>query len=200
MLMKAALILAGGKGARFQGQKKAYLHLGNKSLLQWVIDALHPCVDELIISGEKELEQFGFPVIEDKICGLGPLAGFHAGFSIISSPYTFVTGCDIPFITPDVISLLFEQAFGYSCCVPRNGSYIEPLCCVYHTQETRDCINEIVKDGKTRIWDIIHSLPNSRFIPYHLLETVDPQLLCLKNINNPEDLDSAEDLIKEIYT
>jgi molybdopterin-guanine dinucleotide biosynthesis protein A len=165
-----------------------------------VIDALNPCVDELIISGEKDLTQFGYPVIEDQICDIGPLAGFHAGFSLISSPYTFVTGCDTPFISSEIVSLLFEECTGYSCCVPQNGSYIEPLCSVYHTRETHLCSTHIIQGGKNRIWDLIHSLSNPHFIPWNVLTSVDPHLFCFQNINNPADLDLAERIMKENYT
>jgi molybdopterin-guanine dinucleotide biosynthesis protein A len=199
MVMKAALILAGGKARRFNGERKAFLPLRGKPLLQWVIDALEPCVDEIIISGEKDLAKFGYPVIEDHIPGIGPLAGFHAGFPLLSSPYTFVTGCDTPFIASEVISFLFEQGRGYSCCVPQDATYIEPLCCVYRRQETYKCCTQIIEKGKTRIWDLIHCLPNPRFIPYSDLREVDHQLLCFRNINNPTDLDLAEHIIEEIF-
>ncbi|MBU7031700.1 MAG: molybdenum cofactor guanylyltransferase [Theionarchaea archaeon] len=197
--MKAALILAGGKARRFNGERKAYLPLGGKPLLQWVIDALEPCVDEIIISGEKDLEKFGYPVIEDHMPNIGPLAGFHAGFPLLSSPYTFVTGCDTPFITSEVISLLFEFGVGYSCCVPQDSSYLEPLCCVYNTRETFECCAGILESEKTRIWDLICCLPNPRFIPYSELRRVDPSLLCLRNINSPPDLDLAKHIIEEIF-
>ena len=188
LIMKASLILAGGKAARFCGEKKAFVTLKGKPLLQWVIEAVQPCVDEIFLSGDEDLKQFGYPVVQDKFADLGPLAGFHSGFSLIKSEYTFVTGCDMPFIQPDVVTYLFEKARGYSCCLPREGDFFEPLCCVYRTEEVKSCCNTIIEQGKRKILTLIHCLSNPRYIPYEEIRRIDPHLVSFKNINTYEDL------------
>ncbi len=191
--MKAALILAGGKGLRLE-EKKALITLKGKPLLQWVIDSVNPCVDEIILSGDESLAQFNYPVVRDHFFNVGPLAGFHAGFSVIQSEYTFVTGCDMPFINPELILYLFEKAEGFSCCLPREKDFIEPLCCVYNTEDVRSCLR-IIGEGKKRIWDLIQCLPHPRYISFEEVRAVDFNLSSFRNINTLKDLHDAEGIV-----
>ena len=195
--MKAALILAGGKARRFHGKRKAFLILDGKPLLQRVITLVEPCVDEIYLSGEGDLAQFGYPVVEDNLHGLGPLAGIHAGFSVITSEYTFVTGCDMPFIHQELIQYLFKRAEGYSCCLPKQNDFIEPLCCVYKTEDVRSCFNTVIRRGMRRIWDLIQCLPRPNYVSFEEIKTVDPYLESFRNINTLKDLHHAEKMLRE---
>lgn len=194
-VMKTALILAGGKAHRFCGQRKAFLLLKGKPLLQWVIEVVNCCVDEIILSGDEDLKSFGYPVVEDQFSHLGPIAAFHSGFSVIKSEYTFVTGCDMPFISRELILYLFENARGYSFCLPRKGSFIEPLCCVYNTEDVKSCLTSVIAEGKKRLYNLIQCLPRPRYISYAQVRTVDPHLLSFTNINTYEDLLKAETML-----
>ncbi len=196
--MKGALILAGGKAVRFNGAKKALVTLNGKPLLQWVINAVRPCVDEIIISGDSDVTQFGYPVVEDTFSQLGPLAGFHAGFSVIKSEYTLVTGCDMPFINPEVISYLFRRGNGHSCCLPKEKEFIEPLCCVYKTADVKTCCSTVINQGKRRLWDLIQCLPDPFYISFAEVETIDPLLLSFRNINALKDLETLQQLAEEM--
>lgn len=194
--MKAALILAGGKAARFKGAKKAFLPLCGKPLIQWVIEAVSFC-DEIVISGDTDLNKFGYKVVEDTISDIGPLAGFEAGFSVIKSEYTFVTGCDMPFLNQNVIFHLFEKAQSYSCALPKQGEYIEPLCCVYNTDDVVECFTHVIKKGNMRLFTLIQCLPRPRFIPFEDIRLVDPELKSFKNINTPSDLECAQEVLHD---
>jgi molybdopterin-guanine dinucleotide biosynthesis protein A len=196
-VMKAALILAGGNAKRFHRKRKAFITLKGKPLLQWVIECVAPCVDTIFLSGNEDLASFGYTVVQDVQSGLGPLAGFHAGISAIGTEYTFVAGCDMPFIEPALVHHLFKRASGYSCCLPRKDEFIEPLCCVYNTEDVKKCIHTVVTNGKRRIWDLIQCLPNPQYISFEEVKTIDPDLLSFRNVNTPEDLKAAEDIIRK---
>ncbi|MGD2250827.1 MAG: molybdenum cofactor guanylyltransferase [Candidatus Methanofastidiosia archaeon] len=194
--MKAALILAGGKAARFNGAQKAFLPLCGKPLIQWVLDAVSFC-DEIVISGNSDLNTFGYPVVEDKISGIGPLAGFQAGFSEIKAEYTFVTGCDMPFLNQKVIYYLFEKAQLYSCALPKKREYIEPLCCVYNTQDVITCLSSVITAGTHRLFTLVKCLPRPRFISFEDIQRIDPGLKSFKNINTPHDLHCAQEILHD---
>lgn len=196
--MRAALILAGGKSLRCRKEQKALLPLNGKSLLEWVLESIRPCVDEIVISGGCNLQSFGYRVVEDMTPGIGPLAGFQAGFSMVKSEYTFVTGCDMPFLNPKVITFLFENAIGYSCCLPREGEFIEPLCCVYRTYDVREACTTIIGQRENRLFDLVRHLPLPRFVPFEKLRDFDPDLLSFRNINMLSDLQAAELMVEEL--
>lgn len=197
-VMRAALILAGGKSLRCRKEQKALLSLRGKPLLDWVLESVRPCVDEIVISGDCNLRSFGYNVVEDRISDIGPLAGFQAGFSMIKSEYTFVAGCDMPFIHSEVITFLFENASSYSCCLPREGEFIEPLCCVYRTDDVRQCCTTVISQHKNRLFDLIENLPHPRFVPFEELRDLDPNLLSFRNINTFSDLQAAERVMEEL--
>jgi len=74
-----AVILAGGKGSRLGGVDKGLLELNGTSLVQHLINRIQPQVSKIIISANRNLDNyknFGFPVYKDerKDCA-GPLAG-----------------------------------------------------------------------------------------------------------------------------
>lgn len=198
--MRAALILAGGKAVRFCGEKKAFITLEGRPLLEWVIESVIQCVDEIYLSGDDDLVQFGYPVVKDALVGLGPLAGFHAGFSVIKSEHTFVVGCDMPFVKPALVHYLFEHGMGYSCLLPRENEFIEPLCCVYNTKDVQTCIHSVIAQGKKRLWDLVQCLPRPKYVPFAHVRKIDPHLFSFKNINTIEDLKMAENIIEKERT
>ena len=93
------------------------------------------------------------------------------------------------------VQYLFEKATNYSCCIPQENQYTEPLCCVYNTVDVRTCIPTVIEQDNKRIWNLIECLPNPRYIPFEEIRKIDPCLLSFKNINTFSDLEYAETLI-----
>ncbi len=78
-----AVILAGGQANRMGGGDKGRLMLGDRSLIQRVIDRITPQVDAVVLNANGDLSRFddlGLPVVADTIADYaGPLAGILAG-------------------------------------------------------------------------------------------------------------------------
>src|SRR4030067_3785918 len=117
---RSAIVLAGGSSSRF-GQDKGVLELANKPLIEHVIDAVKPVVDEIIVvtsSQERVMKyaklvdaevQFAVDSCESK----GPLVGALTGFGCAHGKYALLLPFDTPFVSRDVVSLLL------SCAYPR---------------------------------------------------------------------------------
>jgi len=77
------VILAGGLATRMGGGDKGLLRLGDRSILDHVIDRLEPQVTGLALNANGDAARFadlGLPVIADSIDGFaGPLSGVLAG-------------------------------------------------------------------------------------------------------------------------
>jgi len=75
-----AVILAGGKGRRMDGKDKGLVELANRPLIEYVIDAIKPQVETIILNANRNQEQYsryGYPVVSDALVDYqGPLAGF----------------------------------------------------------------------------------------------------------------------------
>jgi molybdopterin-guanine dinucleotide biosynthesis protein A len=111
-----AVILAGGKGSRMQGQDKGLLDYQGKPLIAHVLQCLQQQqmpVQQIRINANRHLAQYasyGYPVIQDQMADFqGPLAGMQAGLSACQSELCLFVPCDTPFLPAD-LSLRMWQA------------------------------------------------------------------------------------------
>ena len=79
----AGVILAGGQSSRMGGGDKSLKLLGNKTILEHVIERLSPQVRTIVLNANgdpQRISRFNTPVIQDQMDGfLGPLAGVLSG-------------------------------------------------------------------------------------------------------------------------
>lgn len=193
----SALILAGGRGRRLGNVEKALISCGNgSSLIEHAINVLENIVGEVIISVRdeaqaKELETMarGNPVVLDSYDGVGPLAGILEGFNIAKGDYIFVTACDMPFIDPDVVKLMFDQAKGHDAALPVHGDgSMEPLCGVYRVAPMLPLIKNSIRSNRKFILAPVFDLDDVIGVDLDHIRSIDPQLRCFVNINTAEDL------------
>ncbi|MGD0153387.1 MAG: molybdenum cofactor guanylyltransferase [Thermacetogeniaceae bacterium] len=129
----AAIILAGGKSSRFEGNK-ALVEISSQRLIDRVMHKLRASFPLLILVTNTPEDYRGLDadITGDLIPGQGPLSGIHAG--LIASPYSlnYVTGCDMPFISGELGTYLIQRADpGDDAVVPFVNGYAEPLSAVY---------------------------------------------------------------------
>ncbi len=105
-----AVILAGGMARRMDGQDKGLIELNGRAMIEYIIDALKPQVDNIVINANRNLEQYeryGYPVVKD-IMGdyFGPLVGMASGLQACDSNRILTVPCDSPFVPPVLASRL----------------------------------------------------------------------------------------------
>lgn len=151
------IILAGGKSSRME-QDKGLMPLDKKPMIQWVIEAIKPLVDEIIIiSNQEEYNQFGYPVYEDLIKDSGPLAGIYTGLTHSSTKKNVVVSCDTPFLSSELIKKLIKQSVNYEVVIPQNRNKKHPLIGVY----SRSCISVFktqLEEGERKLMDAINKV------------------------------------------
>jgi molybdopterin-guanine dinucleotide biosynthesis protein A len=105
------VILAGGLGTRIGGDKGLQT-LHGRALISWVLGAISPDSDEVLINANAAHEaygHFGCRVIADQLPGWqGPLAGLHAGLDCAHTDYVMTVPCDTPFLPSDLIARLID--------------------------------------------------------------------------------------------
>ena len=88
-----AVILAGGKGRRLEGQDKGLVVYQDKPLIQHVIERIQPQVANIVINAnrnQEEYKRFGFPVISDEMSDFqGPLAGFSTAMKSVKTDFIY---------------------------------------------------------------------------------------------------------------
>jgi molybdopterin-guanine dinucleotide biosynthesis protein A len=207
-LNRVAIILAGGKSQRF-GLDKGLVKLADKPLILHVLDRVRGLVDEVIVclKNNSQLNHYLqiLPSERERIKMIidsgdlpqCPLTGAFTGLINAGGEYSALLPCDTPFISEQLIDLMFNIAVGVDAVIPRwPNDYIEPLQAVYRTEAALEAARETLKKGDFRMRSMISLLKRVRYISTLVVEEIDPKMYTFFNINTPVDLRRAEMLIK----
>jgi molybdenum cofactor guanylyltransferase len=122
-----ALILAGGRGTRLDGQDKGWVAYRGTPLIEQVIQRLQPQVDELVISCNRNIQRYrnlGYPVTADEHADFGgPLAGIAAASRLCTADYILLSPCDAPRLPTNLVQRLLQalQDSGADAAIPVDG-------------------------------------------------------------------------------
>ena len=197
---KSAIILTCGFSSSF-AEDKGVLELAGKPLIKHVVDAVRPFVDEIIVVTDSEERVKKYSVVlggqtrfaVDSCESKGPLIGALTGFEVARGKYASLLAFDTPFVSREVVSLLFDLCLGKAAAIPRwpNGQ-IQPLQAVYQTAQALEAAKSAVTEGKLDMRSMIEKMRGVRYISTLVIEQVDPELQTFFNINTLIDLKSAE--------
>lgn len=128
-----AVILAGGRATRMGGVDKGLISVNDRPMIAWVIDALRPQVADILISANRNRDdyaEFGFPVIDDGDGEFrGPLAGLASCMQVARTPYIALAPCDSPLLSGDLVPRLYTalSATGSRIAVAHDGNRLQPV-------------------------------------------------------------------------
>ncbi len=134
-----AIVLAGGKSKRM-GKEKALLHIGEKTLIEIMIDKLKTLFPNIILSTNSP-ENFTFlkiRMVEDFYKNVGPLGGIHAGLTESNTEKNFIISCDLPLMSTEMIEYLCNFNSSKKIVVCKSGDYIEPTFGIYSREILED--------------------------------------------------------------
>ncbi|MDH5266679.1 MAG: molybdenum cofactor guanylyltransferase [Candidatus Bathyarchaeota archaeon] len=201
---KSAIILAGGFSNRF-GQDKGLLQLANKPLIKHVLDAISSLVDEKMVVASSKVQAENYAkvlgsdvnVLIDVDDAQSPLIGALTGFKEAHERYALLLSCDTPFVSRDVVSLLFELCINRNAVIPRwpNG-YIEPLQAVYCAKPAYEAAQNALSEGKLNMQSMVDRLRSVRYVSTLVLQQLDPGLRTFFNVNTLLDLRRAESMLR----
>lgn len=170
------------------GTDKGLLPFKGKKIVQWVIEHIQPCVDEVfIVSGNETYAQFGKKLVADELKDAGPAGGIHAALKHCTSSKLLVAACDMPFISTEAADFLIKESVTADICIPLFKQKTEPLFGVY----SKNCLavwEDALKRGVFKLQDIF-SFFETKYVD------VDSHPLFgenfFTNINTKEDLHKA---------
>lgn len=127
------LLLSGGRGQRMGGRDKGLLEWQGRPLIAWMHERVRPLTDDLIISCNRNAEQYvawADRLVQDDSPGYpGPLAGIRAGLAVARHEQMLVLPCDAPRVDDALIDSLLRAACDRPVML-RQGDFWEPLFCV----------------------------------------------------------------------
>ena len=199
------VVLAGGRASRMGGGDKCLRKLGGKPILARIIDRLTPQVSEIVINANGpsgRFAAFGLPAVADSIEGYaGPLAGVHAGLEWTRNNrpnvrYAVTVAADTPFFPGDLVHRLLAASDDESVLrIACSEAGTHPVIGLWPVA-LADALKASLERGerKARAWTQRHGALAVFFPPADVAgRAIDPFF----NINAPEDLATAEGLLRE---
>ncbi len=108
-----AVILAGGKGRRLEGQDKGLVVYQEKTLIQHVIDRIQGQVADIVINANRNhqtYKELGYPVISDTMSNYqGPLAGVSVAMKSVKTDYILTLPCDAPLLPLNFVARMLNK-------------------------------------------------------------------------------------------
>jgi len=134
-------ILSGGRSRRM-GHDKATARVGGKTLVKHVYDVARRVFREIIVvsSLHRAFEGVEAAVVEDVLPWPGSLTGIVSALIHGGTPYVFVLGCDLPFVTEEAIRYTLGESRGEDITIPRTEGGFEPMHAIYG----RSCISPML--------------------------------------------------------
>lgn len=188
------VIQAGGKSTRMGGGPKALLELGGRRIIERVLAAVVPVVDDvLLVTNTPELYAFlGLPMVPDAFADHGSLGGIYSGLKAAAGDSAFTVACDMPFLRADVARLVVERAGEGDVVIPRVGGYLETM----HAAYAKSCLPHIeaqLEAGQLKIIGFFDRVRVVEIDEAELARRANPALVFM-NVNTPEELARARAL------
>jgi molybdopterin-guanine dinucleotide biosynthesis protein A len=192
------VIQAGGKSTRMGGEPKALMELGGRRIIERVVAAVAPAVDDLlIVTNTPERYAFlGIAMVGDVYAEHGALGGIYSGLKSAPGEAAFTVACDMPFVCTDVVRLVIERGADVDVVVPRVGGQLETLHALYR----KTCLAPIEARLAARQLKIVGFFPDVRVCEVDEADIArygDPARLFM-NVNTPEELARARALAAEL--
>ena len=195
----SSIILAGGDSSRLN-QDKCSLVLAGERVLQRLIIRLRPLDSEVIVVLAQGQEEPFSPrprhvkIVSDAYSGRGPLMGIYSGLKLSQDPHSVVVACDMPFLNVKLLRYMMDISDGFDVVIPSIGGLLEPLHAVYSTK-CLAIMESMLEDGNFKISDLLQRV-KVRYVEESEINSFDPQHLSFFNINTPDDLERAEQIIR----
>ena len=178
---RSVIVLAVGFRSAFS-EDKGTLKLENKPLLNYVVGGFKGLVDEVIIVVDSEETRDAYSkfassnarfVIEDS----GELlAAIVKGVEAAQGEYVMLWPFDSPFVSTDVVSLLFDCGVGKSADILRTpDGEVELLHAVYQKKMLLEAVKAALENNELDFNAVVSKLRGVRYISTLVLEQIDPE-------------------------
>jgi molybdopterin-guanine dinucleotide biosynthesis protein A len=181
VVMQATLLVLAGGDSRRMGRTKAWLEVGETTLVRWLIERLASSFSEVVVSfaqPEQVRELLPYRIVFDRKPSAGPLAGLEAGLSAAVTEVTFAVACDMPYVTRELMEMVVAASHGCDAAIPRIGGRPEPACAAYRRSALAP-ITAALDAGRYKASDLAEQLDVA------WLEGLDPSLF--RSLNSPDD-------------
>jgi molybdopterin-guanine dinucleotide biosynthesis protein A len=193
----AAVVLCGGESRRM-GRSKAWLPFGPELMLERVVRLVGSVAQPIVVVAAPGQEippvavDGRVTIVRDPISGRGPLQGLAAGLVALPAEpdIVFATATDVPFLEPAWITHMAGLMGDHDLIIPFVSGYYHPLAGLYRRSAVLSAIEQLLAEDRLRPIFLVEMV-KSRVVGQADLESVDPDLQTLRNLNFPGDYQRA---------
>mgnify|MGYP001278681649 FL=1 len=197
------VLLAGGLARRMGGGDKSLREVGERMILEWVVERSRPQVERLLLNANGDVtrfKHFGLPVVPDVLDGfVGPLAGVLSGLE-----WAIRSGCDVrwvvsfatdaPFIPVNMVERFEAVAVTTDSDIvcASSGGRRHPVFALWPVTIAKDLRKALVYE-KVRKIDRFTANYNVQSVEF-VTDPIDPFF----NVNDPDSLERANILCRQL--
>ena len=186
----SCIILAGGENSRI-GREKAFLKIGESTIIEEQLSSLHGIFEEIIIvtNNRENFKDMDAKVVTDIVPHSGPMGGLFTGLAVSSNIHCFVIGCDMPLINLELIKFLIDKIKENDIVIPLASRGKETLFAIYSI----NCLETIKRQIELKCLKLIDILKHHKvkYISQKEIEKFDPKELSFFNVNSPKDYEEV---------
>jgi molybdopterin-guanine dinucleotide biosynthesis protein A len=182
------VVLAGGESRRM-GTNKALLPIDDIPMIQVVAGLLLDVFERVVVVADNrsEYEFLNLPIFTDVFKSSGPLGGIHSAFHHTQADALFVSACDTPFMTKELIHHVIGET-SYPARVASFDGRVHPLPGLYRKEIVTE-LERSLSAGNRKLVDFLHRV-GADIVP------ITPNLLfyhssLLANVNEPGDYETV---------
>jgi molybdopterin-guanine dinucleotide biosynthesis protein A len=189
-----AVILAGGRSARFGGDKGLATWRGRR-LVDHVLDRLPGERADTVLVLRREQDDGTWPgvttVHDDPALGDGPLRGVIAGLAACKTTWAWIVACDQPLVSTHLLQALLQAARPDDLAlIPEWKGRLKPVTGLYAVR-AGSLLAACAADGEQSLIGALKNL-GFRVFPHEECLRHDPDGLGFLNINRPGQLAQLE--------
>ena len=153
-------IFVGGASTRMGGRPKGLLVApsGETIVARWkrMFGALEvPCV---LVGRQAAYDALGIETLADDPPGIGPLGGLISLFGRAGTGAAIAVGCDMPFVSEELLERLVGFSSGASAVAARRGEVWEPLFARYEAPPALAAARALAASGRHALFGVLDSL------------------------------------------
>ncbi|MCZ8180643.1 MAG: molybdenum cofactor guanylyltransferase [Rhizobium sp.] len=197
-----ALILAGGSSRRM-GTDKAALQLAGTPLALCIAERLRPQASKVYLNAPSgHLLGQSLPLVPDtRPDRPGPLAGILAGLKLFAEqpngpPHIVTTPCDTPFLPNDLVMRLCETAASGTIVLAASNSRTHPITALWPIALADDLEDWLDHPDHRRVFDFVARHPSQK-VEFPTFAGPSGPVDPFFNINTPQDVAIAEDILRQ---
>ena len=177
-LLTRGFVVAGGRSSRM-GRDKALLPYGERTLLEHAIAQTRRVTSDVaVLAGPlRRYEGFGQAVVEDVVCGVGPLGGLYSALlsaSVDGRERIFWLAVDLPLVPAEFLASLTSELDRADVVMARTDRGLEPLCAAFRTEPTLARVRKALLGNQLKLTDALDGL---------LLQSIDATPAMFLNVN-----------------